>query len=234
MNNFSGKVAVITGAASGIGLALAGKAASEGMRIVLADVEEPALTEAEQHLRADGATALAVKTDVSRIEDVEALASATLDAFGSVDLLCNNAGVTMRPRSRRIWECTLGDWQWILGVNVFGGIHGFHAFTPIMLDQASEGHIVNTASVAGLVSGPGLGVYKSSKHAVVSIPETLYHELRELDAKVGVSALCPGPVATPIGSSARNRPEELQTGPDTMTPAERAEEAPPTGPSRTV
>ena len=224
MKEFKGKVAVITGAASGIGLALAEKASSEGMKVVLGDVEEPAPAAAERHLQASGATALAVRTDVSKIDEVVALASATLDAFGSVDLLCNNAGVTMRPRSRRIWECTVGDWQWILGVNVFGVAHVIRTFTPIMLDQGYESHIVNTASVAGLVSGPRLGVYKSSKHAVVSISETLYHELREVDAKVRVSVLCPGPVATPIGSAARNRPEELRTGPDTTTPAERVEE----------
>ena len=225
MNDFNGRVAVITGAASGIGMGLAEKAAGEGMKVVLADIEEQALAEVERHLKSNGATTLALRTDVSKIGDVEALARKALDAFGSVDLLCNNAGVTMRPRTRRIWECTVGDWQWILGVNLFGVVHGVRTFTPIMLDQGSVGHIVNTASVAGLVSAPLLGVYKASKHAVVSISETLFHELREANAKVGVSVLCPGYVATQIGGAARNRPAELTTGPDTSTPAERAFES---------
>ena len=225
MNDFDGKVAVITGAASGIGLGLAEKAAGEGMKVVLADIEEKALAAAEQHLKSSGAITLALRTDVSKMGEVEALATKALGTFGSVDLLCNNAGVSMRPRTRRVWECTVGDWQWILDVNLFGVIHGVRTFAPIMLDQGSEGHIVNTASVAGLVSGSRLGVYKASKHAVVSISETMFHELREANARVGVSVLCPGFVATRISAAARNRPAELTTGPDTSTPAERAFEA---------
>ncbi|MEE9284693.1 MAG: SDR family NAD(P)-dependent oxidoreductase [Dehalococcoidia bacterium] len=211
MKDLKGKVAVITGAASGIGRALAQRSAGEGMKVVLADVEEEALATAERELKAGGATALAVRTDVSRAEDVEALAQKAFDAFGGVHLLCNNAGVGSAAAA--VWEDTLADWEWVMGVNLWGVIHGIRTFVPRMLAQDTEGHIVNTASVAGLVSGPWLGVYKVTKHGVVSLSETLYHELAQRDAKVKVSVLCPGLVSTRIGDADRNRPVDLQNDP---------------------
>ena len=206
MKEFSGKVAVITGAASGIGRALADRCIGEGMKAVLADVEVEALAKTEAGLKAAGATVLAVPTDVSQARDVEALAQKTLEAFGAVHLLCNNAGVGTEAA---IWESTLDEWEWVMGVNLWGVIHGVRAFVPLMLAQDTECHIVNTASMAGLISGPGLGVYKVTKHAVVSLSETLHHELAEREAKVRISVLCPGFVNTRINESARNRPEHL-------------------------
>lgn len=207
MREFQGKVAVVTGAASGIGRALADRCASEGMKVVLADVDEQALAAAQDELRAAGADVRAVRTDVSRAEDVEALARQTLDAFGAVHLLCNNAGV---GGGTSAWESTLADWEWVLGVNLWGVIHGVRTFVPLMLQQDSEGHIVNTASIAGLISGPGLAVYKVSKFGVVTLSETLYHELGLRGAKIKVSVLCPGWVQTRIVDAERNRPAELR------------------------
>ena len=203
MKELKGKVAVITGAASGIGRALADRCVQEGMKAVLADVEVDALAKAEAGLKASGATVLAVPTDVSQARSVAALAQKTLEAFGAVHLLCNNAGVGSEAA---IWESTLEEWEWVMGVNLWGVIHGVRAFVPIMLAQDTECHIVNTASMAGLISGPGLGAYKVTKHAVVSLSETLHHELAERAAKVRVSVLCPGFVNTRIMESARNRP----------------------------
>jgi NAD(P)-dependent dehydrogenase (short-subunit alcohol dehydrogenase family) len=203
MKEFEGKVAVITGAASGIGRALADRSVQRGMKVVLADVEVEALTKTEAALKASGATVVAVPTDVSQASDVVALAQRTLDVFGAVHLLCNNAGVGTEAA---IWESTLEEWEWVMGVNLWGVIHGVRAFVPLMLAQDTESHIVNTASMAGLVSGPGLGAYKVTKHAVVSLSETLHHELAERGAKVRVAVLCPGIVNTRIMESARNRP----------------------------
>ncbi len=211
MKQFDGKVAVVTGGASGIGRALADRCAREGMKVVLADVERDALARAESELKADGATVLAVPTDVSKLSDVEALARQTLAAFGGVHLLFNNAGV---GGGSAIWESSIADWQWILGVNLWGVIHGVKVFVPIMLEQGGECHVVNTASEAGLIAGPGLGIYKVTKHAVVSLSETLYYELGMRNAKVKVSVLCPSWVKTRIGESARNRPPELADGTD--------------------
>jgi NAD(P)-dependent dehydrogenase (short-subunit alcohol dehydrogenase family) len=203
MKDFRDKVAVVTGAASGIGRAIAERCAQEGMKVVLADVEVEALTNAEARMKASGATVLAVRTDVSQAADVEALAQKTLDVFGAVHLLCNNAGVgTEAP----IWESTVAEWEWVLGVDLWSVIHGVRVFTPIMLAQGTECHIVNTASMAGLISGPGIGAYKVAKHGVVTISETLHHELAERAAKVKVSVLCPGFVNTRIMESERNRP----------------------------
>jgi NAD(P)-dependent dehydrogenase (short-subunit alcohol dehydrogenase family) len=198
------KVAVITGAASGIGRALAERCADEGMIVVLADIEADALANAEAELGRRGARVLAVATDVSRADDVERLARETWNAFGAAHLVCNNAGVAL---DGPIWECSLEDWRWVLDVNLWGVIHGVRSFVPRMLAQGSEGHVVNVASVAGLISEPGLGVYKASKHAVVSISETLHHELRERGANVSVSVVCPGFVRTRIADAQRNRPE---------------------------
>jgi NAD(P)-dependent dehydrogenase (short-subunit alcohol dehydrogenase family) len=166
------------------------------------------LTKTEASLTASGASVLAVRTDVSRAAEVEALAQRALEAFGAVHLLCNNAGVGTEAA---IWESTIAEWEWVMGVNLWGVIHGVRVFVPIMLKQDTECHIVNTASMAGLISGPGLGVYKVTKHAVVTLSETLYHELAERGAKVKVSVLCPGIVNTRIMESARNRPGSLPT-----------------------
>ncbi len=208
MKDFKDKVAVITGAASGIGLAMADRCIQEGMKVVLADVQQEALTKTEARMKAAGATALAVQTDVSRAADVEALAQKTLEAFGAVHLLCNNAGV---GTADAVWESTVADWEWVIGVNLWGVIHGVRVFVPIMLKEDTECNIVNTASMAGLISGPGLGAYKVTKHAVVTLSETLHHELAERHAKVKVSVLCPGVVNTRIMESARNRPGYFST-----------------------
>ena len=221
MKDFKGKVAVITGAASGIGRALAERCVREGMKAVLADVEVEALAKTEASLKASGATVLAVPTDVSQARDVAALAQKTLQVFGAVHLLFNNAGVATEAA---IWESSLDDWEWVVGVNLWGVIHGVRAFVPLMLAQDTECHIVNTASMAGLVSGPGLGAYKVTKHAVVSLSETLYHELAERGARIRVSVLCPGFVNTRIMESARNRPGHLAPeAPLSPAPAARRE-----------
>ncbi len=206
VRSFEGRVAVVTGAAGGIGRALAERCAREGMRVVLADIEEAALRRTELTMAESGATVLAVRTDVSRREDVEALARRTLDTFGAVHLLFNNAGVGGGSSS---WESSVEDWTWVLGVNLWGVIHGIRTFVPIMLRQGEEGHVVNTASLSGLVSLPWGAVYQASKYAVVAISESLYYELALRGASIGVSVLCPGFVRTGFLDSARNRPAEL-------------------------
>src|SRR5947209_4283023 len=211
MKDFQGKVAVVTGAASGIGRALAGKSAQEGMKVVLADIEEDALRQAEEELKASGADVLAVRTDVSKAEEVEALAQQAFDRYGAVHLLFNNAGV---GTGLTVWESSLADWQWVLGVNLWGVIHGIHFFVPRMLAQDSEGHIVNTASSAGLISSSGLGIYKVSKHGVVTLSETLALELAGQGARIKASVLCPEWVNTRIMDSERNRPQALQNAPE--------------------
>jgi len=218
MKDFKDKVAVITGAASGIGRALAERCAREGMKVVLADVEPEALAQVEANLQAGGRTALAVRTDVSQAKDVEALAQKTLEAFGAVHLLCNNAGVAT---SGPVWESSISDWEWLIGVNLWGVIHGVRTFVPILLAQNTECHVVNTASLSGLVSFPRCSVYGVTKHGVVTLSETLHHELAERGGKVKVSVLCPGLVKTRIVDGARNRPERLAaTSP--MGPVEAA------------
>ena len=207
-------VAVITGAASGIGRGLAERFAAEGMKVVLADVEKEQLVKLEADLSAKGATVLAVRTDVSKASEVEDLAAQTLDTFGAVHILCNNAGVVC---SRPIWEHTLADWEWVLGVNLWGVIHGIRTFVPHMLAQGDECHIVNTASILGLVGGSGEGIYKVSKHGVVVLSETLADELAQKGANIQVHVLCPGWVRTGILASDRNRPDALQN-PATETP----------------
>jgi NAD(P)-dependent dehydrogenase (short-subunit alcohol dehydrogenase family) len=204
MQEFKDKVAVITGAASGIGRALADRCVQEGMKAVLADVEPETLTTTEASLKAAGATVLAVRTDVSQARDIEALARKTLEAFGAVHLLCNNAGVG--GPDAPIWENAIADWEWVMGVNLWSVIHGVRVFVPLMLAQDTACHIVNTASGAGLMSSPGLGPYKVTKHGVVALSETLHHELAERGAKVKVSVLCPGFVNTRILESVRNPP----------------------------
>lgn len=211
MKAFQGKVAVITGGASGIGLGIAKRLAKEKMKIVLADIEEQSLTQTERELKAGGASVLSVVTDVSKASDVETLAQKTLDAFSSVHLLFNNAGINA---GTTIWESSLADWEWLLGVNLWGVIHGIRTFVPIMLKQDAQSHIVNTASMAGLISGVGIGLYKVSKHGVVSLSETLYSELKLIKAPIDVSVLCPGYIHTNFLKGERNRPAKLQNDPD--------------------
>jgi len=206
-----GRVAVVTGAASGIGFGLAERFAAEGMRVVLADVEEPALAEAAAKLTARGATVLPVRTDVANPAEVEALRDEAVGAFGAVHVLCNNAGVG-GPHDP-LWLVSPGDWDWVLSVNLGGVINGVRAFMPVLLEQDAA-RIVNTASVFGVFAG-ALGPYGVSKHAIVALSETLYFQLRAQDARVRVSVLCPGAVRTRFGSSARNRPARY--GPCTVS-----------------
>jgi NAD(P)-dependent dehydrogenase (short-subunit alcohol dehydrogenase family) len=205
MEELRGKVAVVTGAASGIGLAVSRKAAAEGMRLVVADIEEGPLKAVADEL-SGGTEVLAVPTDVSERSSVQALCDATLERFGIVHLLHNNAGV---GAGGPLWQVTEEDWRWVLGVNLWGVIHGIGVFVPHMVAQG-EGHVVNTASLAGLASPPFMGPYNASKHAVVTISETLAKDLRTMGSPVGVSVLCPGFVRTGIADSARNRPSWAQ------------------------
>jgi NAD(P)-dependent dehydrogenase (short-subunit alcohol dehydrogenase family) len=207
-----GDTAVITGAASGFGLELARLCAQRGMNVVLADVQADALERAQQELTALGAPLLPYRLDVSHATEVEALAAATVLRFGVPHLVFNNAGV---GAGGLIWEHTLADWEWVLGVNVMGVAHGVRVFTPLMLqaaerDNGYEGHVINTASMAGLVNPPNMGVYNVSKHAVVSLSETLYQDLSLVSDQVHAHVLCPFFVATGIHNSGRNRPKEFR------------------------
>jgi NAD(P)-dependent dehydrogenase (short-subunit alcohol dehydrogenase family) len=204
-----GRVAVVTGAASGIGFALSERFAGEGMRVVMADVEAPALAEAADLLAGRGAEVLPVVTDVSSDEQVNALRDRALEAFGAVHLLCNNAGVS--GQGRTMWEMSHRDWEWVLGVNLWGVINGVRAFVPVLLEQDAA-HVVNTASLAGVTTGI-LGPYSVSKHAVVALSESLHFQLAQHGGAVGVSVLCPGWVRTRIGDSDRNRPADLEPPP---------------------
>lgn len=208
MQDLHGKVAVVTGGASGIGNALARRFASEGARVVIGDVEAAALERAVSELRASGASVEGVVTDVSDPAQMQALGDAAVAAFGGVHVFCNNAGVGGGGLS---WEMPLSTWEWVIGVNLWGVIHGVRTFVPLLMQQ-SEAYIVNTASVAGLVAAPFMGPYNASKHAVVAISETLHHELAMSAPQVKVSVLCPGWVNTKIADSARNRPEHLNEG----------------------
>ncbi len=207
MKEFKDKVAVITGAANGIGRAIAERCVKDGMKVVLADINEKDLGKSETELRDMGGTVLCVKTDVSKRNDMELLARKTLEAFGEVHLLFNNAGVGV---SGTAWDATLRDWEWTIGVNLWGVIHGVNIFTPIMLTQNTDCHIINTASVAGLLVGDILAPYSVTKHAVVALSEGLYLALEERRALVKVSVLCPGFVKTNIPNAEKNRPVELQ------------------------
>lgn len=206
MDSFRDKVAVITGAASGFGREFARQLAAAGAKLVLADVQAEGLAAVESELAAAGAEVLCQVTDVRSGAAVEALATAAMARFGTVHLLFNNAGV---GAGGRIWENTPADWEWVLGVNLWGVIHGIRVFVPLMLDQGGPAHVVNTASMAGLISVPHLGVYNVSKHGVVTLSETLHRDLRLAGADIGVSVLCPGLVMTNIFESQRNRPEGL-------------------------
>lgn len=208
MQQLEGRAAWITGAASGIGLALARRLAAERMKLVLVDVEAGPLAEAEQTLRDAGATVLAVRADVTDAAAMDAAAKQALDAFGVIHLIVSNAGVG--GGGGPMWKLGVDDWKWALDVNLYGVIHGIRCLLPALLDSGEEGHVVNTASIAGLTSTPFMGPYTASKHAVVALSECLAKELELVKAKVGVSVLCPGFVKTKIAQSHRNRPGEPQ------------------------
>jgi NAD(P)-dependent dehydrogenase (short-subunit alcohol dehydrogenase family) len=214
MKRLAGRTAVITGAGSGFGLEASRIAAREGMNVVMADVQPDALDAAAAEIRALGAQVLAQRVDVSRGAEVEALAAATRQRFGAPHFVFNNAGVSV---GGLIWEHTLKDWEWCLGVNLWGVVHGVRCFVPMMVEAAKadpsyEGHVVNTASMAGLVNMPNQGAYNVSKHAVVSLTETLYQDLRLVTGQIGASVLCPFFVPTGIIASDRNRPAEMDDG----------------------
>jgi len=205
MNELSGKVAAVTGAASGLGRAMALAFASEGMDLALADVDEPGLKNTSDLVRSHGVKTYAMRVDVSKQDQVDEFAARTVAKLTAVHLVCNNAGVAV---SGAAWENSEAEWQWILGVNLWGVVHGVRAFAPRLIAQ-DEGHIVNTASVAGLISPPGMGAYCVSKHAVVTLSESLCHDLHERGSRVGVSVLCPAYVPTAIADSEKNLPPEI-------------------------
>jgi NAD(P)-dependent dehydrogenase (short-subunit alcohol dehydrogenase family) len=215
MRELRGKTAVVTGGASGIGRAMAERFLAEGMRVVIADIEPQALDAAAKDLGAGGEV-LAVRTDVAQGADVEALAEQAWSRFGRVDVLCNNAGVSI---GGLVWQHTVADWEWMLGVNLWGVVHGVRVFVPRMLAQGGEGHVVNTASVAGLTSNAFMGIYNVTKHAVVTLSETLRKDLAMVGGTIGVSVLCPGFVQTQIADADRNRPADLQNATKPARPA---------------
>jgi len=211
ISDFKGKTAVLTGAGSGFGLECARIGARLGMNLVLADVQQDALDKAAAEMTAAGAQVLAFRLDISKAAEVEALGAAVLARFGAPHFVFNNAGV---GAGGLIWENTLKDWEWVIGVNLMGVAHGVRVFTPMMLDAAKkdpawQGHIVNTASMAGLLNAPNMGIYNVSKHAVVSMSETLYQDLALVTDQISASVLCPFFVPTGISQSQRNRPEDL-------------------------
>lgn len=219
IEDFHGKTAVITGAGSGFGLECARIGAQRGMNLVLADVQQDALDAAAAEMQAAGAQVLARRVDVSDAQQMEQLAVAVQQRFGAPHLVFNNAGV---GAGGLLWENTVADWEWVLGVNLWGVVHGVRLFTPMMLDAAAKdpawrGHIVNTASMAGLLNPPNMGIYNVSKHAVVSLSETLYQDLSLVTEQIGASVLCPYFVATGINASERNRPGALAAGQPTKS-----------------
>jgi NAD(P)-dependent dehydrogenase (short-subunit alcohol dehydrogenase family) len=205
MKELKGKVAAVTGAASGLGRSMALAFAAEGMDVALADVDQTNLSAVADAVQAKGVRAITLKVDVSQAAQVEAFRDHALARLGAIHVVCNNAGVS--PLGA-VWENTAADWQWILGVNLWGVVNGVRAFTPGLIAQ-NEGHVVNTASVAGLISPPGSGAYNVTKHAVVALSESLHHDLRERNSAVGVSVLCPAYVPTGIVDSERSRPKDL-------------------------
>lgn len=216
MQSLEHKVAAVTGAASGLGRAMALAFAAERMHLALADVDEKGLAQTAQALRGSGTRCFSMRVDVSRAAEVDAFAQRTEAELGGVHLVCNNAGVAL---TGAVWEMSELDWEWLLGVNLRGVVNGVRAFAPRLIAR-DQGHIVNTASVAGFISPPGMGAYAVSKHAVVALSEALHHDLRERGSRVGVSVLCPAYVPTGIAESGRNRPRELgssrQTAKDLM------------------
>ncbi len=212
ITDFKNKTAVLTGAGSGFGLECARIGAKLGMNLVLADVQQDALDKATAEISAMGAQVLAFKLDISKAAEVEAMGEAVFKRFGAPHFVFNNAGV---GAGGLIWENTLKDWEWVIGVNIMGVAHGVRVFTPMMLDAAKkdpayQGHIVNTASMAGLLNAPNMGVYNVSKHAVVSLSETLYQDLKLVTDQISASVLCPFFVPTGISQSQRNRPDEFK------------------------
>ena len=205
MENLKGKTAVVTGGASGIGRALCLAFAGEGAHVVVADIDEAGMAETAAGVKKAGTKALTVKTDVTKLDSVRALAERAWAEMGGVHIVCNNAGVAVHGR---LESATHRDWEWVLAVNLWGVIHGVEAFVPRMIAQRQPGHVVNTASMAGLIASQGLGVYNTSKYAVVGLSETLHKDLRPHD--IGVSILCPMGVSTNIRTSERNRPLDLQ------------------------
>jgi NAD(P)-dependent dehydrogenase (short-subunit alcohol dehydrogenase family) len=215
MPDFRGRAAVVTGGASGIGRAMADRFAQEGLTVVLADFERDALSAAEADFRAREHKVLAVWTDVSRPESVDGLAETVRREFGAPAILCNNAGVVAESdlgmsNPKRLWELSLKDWRWTFDVNFWGVVYGIRAFVPMMLESGQEGHIVNTASIAGLTSGAALPIYGATKHGVVRITEALHFQLQQMESPLKCSVLCPGGVRTRIVSAARNQPLELR------------------------
>jgi NAD(P)-dependent dehydrogenase (short-subunit alcohol dehydrogenase family) len=220
VRDLDGKVAVVTGGASGVGRALGERFAHEGMHVVLADVEQPALDATVDELKAGGVEVTGIVTDVSVLASVEALRDHTLERFGKVHILCNNAGVGAGAEGH-LWDHTINDWTWALNVNVYGVINGIKAFVPSMLDHGDDGHVVNTSSGNGGVSPlPGTPIYATTKAAVVTITECLYAQLQAIDARIGASVLFPGPkmLRTGLFSSWRNRPAELANATPRKTP----------------
>ena len=206
MKELRDHVAVVTGAASGIGFALAARFAAESMKVVMADIEAAALATAADELRGKTPDILAMQIDVSRPDDVERLARETYAAFGAAHVLCNNAGVAVIGG---VHEHSLADWQWVINVNLWGVIHGVRAFVPRMLAAGHDAHIVNTASMAGLTTAPFMAVYDVAKHGVVALSESMYKEFLATGAPIGVSVVCPGLITTNIMTSSRNRPSDL-------------------------
>lgn len=222
MDDFEGRTAVVTGAASGIGLALAERFAAARMQVVLGDVQEDALRRAVERLEQRQARVVGVPVDTMVEASVRSLAERAIAEFGKVHILCNNAGVasTRRPPGTAVWEIPAADWDWVMGVNFYGVLYGLQAFVPHMLAHGEPGHVVNTASLAGLM--PGGGSYGVSKHGVLALTETLYNDLKARDAAIGASVLCPGFVNTNIFDAERNRPAELGGG-ETGTSTEMLE-----------
>ncbi len=216
MEQFAGRVAVVTGAGSGIGRALAERFAAERMRLMLADVEAPALAETVRALQEAGATVQSRVVDVSQEQEIESLAEASYSEFGAVHILCNNAGVA--GGGAPTWEQSAAAWDWVLRVNLWGVIYGVNKFVPRMLAGGEEGHVVNTASAAGLRTGPFLAPYHASKHAVVALSESLHFDLQLAKSKLRASVLCPAFVKTNLPDSTRNQPRSVDAGtyPDAM------------------
>ena len=225
IDNFKDKTAVLTGAGSGFGLECARIAAQRGMNVVLVDIQQDALDAADAEIRAAGARTLARRVDVSKPEDMDRLAEEVKAAFGAPHFIFNNAGV---GAGGLIWENSVKDWEWVLGVNLWGVVNGVRSFTPMMLDAARrdpayQGHIVNTASMAGLLTPPNMGIYNVSKHAVVALTESLYQDLKLVTDQISASVLCPYFVATGIHNSERNRPADMPAA--ELTASQRIQQA---------
>ena len=216
MQDFEGKVAVITGGASGLGLAMAQRFGAAGMKVVIGDIETGALADAEASLEAAGVEVIGRRTDVAQSGDLEALADAAYERFGAVHILANNAGVGGSPGA--MWELSEADWRWVIDVDLWSVIHGVRAFVPRMISGGEEGHVINTASVAGLISGAVGGPYTVAKFGVVALSEQLYFELGRAEHPIGVSVLCPGFVNTRIYDSGRNRQESYGQSANEQSP----------------